>query len=75
MDVKQLGLGSSFNKKIEEGFINSESYQYKGDFINNIFYISSRIIEWVSSLLVIFVGVVLIKNDMLLVDTFITIFM
>ena len=74
-DVKLLNLSDFFNNKISNNFYDSENYQYRADFFNNLFYILSRIIEWLTTSIVIFIGIFLIEKKLLSMDNFITIFL
>lgn len=74
-EIKQLDLGSEFDKKTEKLLTKSEELQYKADLQLDICVKLSSIIQWLANGLIIVASTILIKRNLMMADSFITAFM
>ena len=74
-EIKLLNVKKQFSDKTQESFKNIEDYQYKADFIFNLYMKLTVIIEWAANAIVIFLSIYLIQKNIMSVEQFVTIFM
>lgn len=74
-EIKQLDLGSEFDQKTERLLTKSEELQYKADLQLDICVKLSNIIQWFANGLIIIASTILIKNNLMMAESFITAFM
>ena len=74
-EIKLLNVKKQFSDKTQESFKNIEDYQYKADFIFNLYMKLTVIIEWAANAIVVFLSIYLIQKNIMSVEQFVTIFM
>ncbi len=74
-EIKLLNVKKQFSDKTQESFKSIEDYQYKADFIFNLYMKLTVIIEWTANAIVIFLSIYLIQKNIMSVEQFVTIFM
>lgn len=74
-EIKLLNVKKQFSDKTQESFKSIETYQYKADFIFNLYMKLTVLIEWGANAIVIFLSIYLIQKNIMNVEQFVTIFM
>lgn len=74
-DVRQLNMKDRFKDKNNNSFNKIGNLQYKADLSFDTYKSLSTSIEWISSVIIILLSIVFLKNNIMKLDTFITLFM
>jgi len=74
-DIKELDIDKKFYNTLNKQYYDMENISYKADLRYDIIHKLSAVLDWVGSVFVLIVGVYFLDKEIIILDTFITMFM